>query len=336
MCSEVSRSAAGTAALPPVSVIMAVYNGQRFLGEAIDSILSQTHERLEFIIVDDGSTDETPGMLAEYARRDPRIQVVSQTNQDQPASLNTALRLARYEWVAVIDHDDVSLPERLETQLRTVVDAPEIRVLGTSAIDVTVDGAEIGFRTPSPSSIDEFRQLRDTGGWIGLVHPSALMHRETIIGLGGYDPQFGAAADSELWSRVADHHIVLSLPVPLVRYRVHTESMSFTRFFEQQHAVRWLRSRQTARWRQEPPPTSEQFLRSQRGLRSWRGVNYRRQDLVSLFTWRARMAHAVGKRWRERQWILAAYALAPKRALRLARHWLSGSCGDDGQILRTR
>lgn len=303
-------------ALPPVSVILAVYNGERYLSEAVRSILAQTHSRFEFIIVDDGSTDETPHLLADFARHDSRIRVVTQKNQDQPNSLNTALRLARHDWVAVIDHDDVSLPHRLETQLRALVAQPEIRVLGSYAIEMTAEGTDIRLRQASPTTIEEYRILRATGQWVGMVHPSILMHRQTILALGGYDPNFGAAADSELWSRVADDHVILSLPIPLVRYRVHNESMSFSRYYEQRHAMRWLRARQNARWRHETPPSREDFLRGQRGMRTWRRVNYRRQDLVHLFNWRARLAQVHGKQARATGWHLVGLLLSPKRATR--------------------
>jgi glycosyltransferase involved in cell wall biosynthesis len=224
------------------------------------------------------------------------------------------MKLARYEWVAVIDHDDVSLPGRLETQLRTLVDHPEIRVLGTFATEITADGIKIRLRTAFPTTIEEYRILRATGQWVGMVHPSILMHRQTILELGGYDPDFGAAADSELWSRVADDHVVQSLPVPLLRYRVHNKSMSFSRYYEQRHAMRWLRARQNARWRNETPPSQEDFLRTQRGIRSWRRVNYRRQDLVHLFSWRARLAQAHGNRARATGWDFLGLLLSPKRA----------------------
>lgn len=305
--------------LPPVSVILAVYNGERYLAAAIESILAQTHGQFEFIIVNDGSTDSTAEILAEYARRDLRIRVVSQSNQDQPRSLNRALAIAQYEWVAVIDHDDVSLPCRLETQLCAAMRNPDIRVIGTYATEISADGRELRLREASPTTIEGFDLLRRSGGWMSLVHPSVMMHRQTVLDLGGYDPRFGAAADSELWSRVADQHLVLSLPVPLVRYRVHEGSMSFTRFHEQRRAVRWLRARQTARWQNQAPPTLDEFLHEQRGIRVWRTWNYCRQDWVQLCEWRAQLARAAGRGPRASMWDVSALVLAPRRAFRLAR-----------------
>src|SRR4029453_11062975 len=90
-----------------VTVLMPVYNGERYVAQAIESVLGQTHRRFEFLILDDGSTDATPRILAEYAARDERIRVVHHANIDQPATLNRGLALARHDWVAILDHDDV-------------------------------------------------------------------------------------------------------------------------------------------------------------------------------------------------------------------------------------
>jgi glycosyltransferase involved in cell wall biosynthesis len=84
-------------ALPPVSIIMAVYNGERYIAQAIESVLHQTHQDFEFVIVDDGSTDRTPRILAHYATRDKRVGIISQENMDQPRSLNRALAAASSE-----------------------------------------------------------------------------------------------------------------------------------------------------------------------------------------------------------------------------------------------
>jgi len=306
-----------TTTLPPVSVIMAVFNGERYVAEAIESILQQTYRNFEFVIVDDGSTDRTHGILKNCAARDPRIRIISQTNRDQPASLNRALAEARHEWVAVIDHDDISLPHRLETQLRAVTTNPEIRVLSAYAIEIDACGAEIGRREPGPTSVDAFRRLwHDKNQTLHVIHPAVLMHRPTILDLGGYDPAFGACADSELWSRVSDDHLVLALPEPLVCYRTHGNNMSFTRFFEQRQKLRWSRARQVARREGMPVPALEDYLEAERGRFGLRGLNIRRHDRRVLWLRRARLDRLAGRRFPAIGFRIGAAILAPDEVLR--------------------
>jgi len=291
---------------------MAVYNGERYVAEAVESVLRQTHEDFEFIIVNDGSIDRTQAILDGYAARDGRIRVINQANVDQPASLNRALRATSNDWVAVLDADDICVPRRLETQLRALQWLPSVRVLGSYAFWMDQAGRNRGIRPLGPTSIPEFEKLVERGGRIAIVHPSVMMHRPTILALGGYDPKFGAAADMELWSRVSDEHVVISLPEPLVYYRFQSESMSATRFFEQQLMLRWSEARQIARRRGLVPPTLEEYFKSPGGRFALRRLNQLRKDWKEYLKFRKRLESWRGRRLRALLIRAVAMPLSPR------------------------
>jgi glycosyltransferase involved in cell wall biosynthesis len=303
--------------LPGVTVLMPVYNGARYVAQAIESVLAQTHPRFELLIVDDGSTDRTPEILARYAARDPRVRVVRQPNLDQPRALNRGLALARYDWVAIHDHDDVSLPRRLERQLLALAREPQARVIGTFAVEINSRGEALRRRAQGPTTAAEFRAWRAAGRRVPLVHPSVLLHRPSVLALGGYEPPFASSADSELWTRVAERHPIVVVPEPLLLYRIHGQSMSFRRMFEQRERLRWITARDRARAEGRPLPTLEAF-RAQRpvfGRLYWRE---RRQDLFWFCRSYCWLALGEGRRLPAAALGACAAALAPGNALRAA------------------
>jgi glycosyltransferase involved in cell wall biosynthesis len=306
-----------------VTVLMPVYNGERYVAQAIASVLAQTHACFELLILDDGSTDATPRILAEYAARDARIRVLRHANIDQPATLNRGLELARHDWVAIHDHDDVSLPERLERQLEALAREPEARVVGTWAIEINAAGAALGRRCNGPRSAEEFRALHAAGGRVPLVHPSVLLHRPTILEVGGYDPAFGPSADSELWTRVATRHLIVVVPEPLVLYRIHRQSMSFRRMFEQRARLRWIAVRDEARRRGERIPTLAE-LRDRSPAWSPRRWSELRHDLFWYLRSYCLLSVAEGRRTPAAALALGAALVAPGNAARLVRHRLLG------------
>lgn len=116
---------------PPISVLMSVYNGERYLSASIESILNQTFSDFEFIIVNDGSTDRTPQILAEYERKDSRIRIFHQSNLGLTASLNNAIGHAKGKYIARMDCGDISMPTRIEKQLKYITDNELIGLVGT-------------------------------------------------------------------------------------------------------------------------------------------------------------------------------------------------------------
>jgi glycosyltransferase involved in cell wall biosynthesis len=311
-----SRRGLDLHALPSVSVIMAVHNGAQYIVEAIESVLRQTHQDFEFVVVDDGSTDATSQILAKYAAHDGRIEVMSQANADQPDSLNRALAAASNDWVAVLDSDDVCMRHRLDAQLRMIQQEPSIRVLGASAVIIDSNGRIRGVRHHPPNSVSEFRRMVRDNGVIPVVHPSVMMHRPTILALGGYDPSFGPAADAELWSRVSDNHVIVNLPEPVIYYRIHSASMSVSRFCEQQSKYRWILARQEARRRGLPQPTLEQFDESQGSWFSFNRLNNSRQDWAQYLRSRGRIDSWRGCYLRAGLERTGSGILAPRAAVR--------------------
>lgn len=198
---------------------MPVYNCERFLREAVESILSQTFCDFEFIIVNDGSTDSTSAILKNYT--DMRVTLVDRKHQGLVASLNQGLALAWGEYVAIMHGDDVALPTRLERQVGFLCQHLEVGILGTACRLIHVDGWDIGLQSWPVSDLD----IR----WTSLLaspfgHPTVMMRRRVVVESGlNYSESFGAE-DYDLWTRLLNYTRGANLREPLLKYRVHSES----------------------------------------------------------------------------------------------------------------
>jgi glycosyltransferase involved in cell wall biosynthesis len=204
--------------VPAVSVVIGVYNGERFLTEAVESILSQTHTDLELVIVDDGSTDATPRILDGYARGDSRIVLFRRENRGSARSLNRAILAARASVVAVLDADDVALPDRLEHQLGYLGEHEEIALVGGAVIFVDDVGRPFAeHRYPTSDA-----EIRSALEWTTpFVHSAVTARRAALLAAGLYRPQFVRSLDTDLWFRVSEHFELANLERPVVRYRIH-------------------------------------------------------------------------------------------------------------------
>lgn len=204
-----------------VTVVMAVYNGVATVASAIDSIRHQTYTDWDFLIVDDGSTDGTSEVLERMASLDPRIAVIrNHANRGLAASLNIGWRQAEGEFIARMDADDVSLPQRFEKQVAFLASHPEVDVLGTAkeAVDAAGTFLAYGYRPEWHEEIAS-RMYRITP----LIHPSVMMRRRFLEALGGYDEseRVCRAEDSDLWLRGYRRFRYHNLQEPLIQYRVH-------------------------------------------------------------------------------------------------------------------
>lgn len=208
---------------PKVSVLMAVHNGEKYLGEAIESILRQTFTDFEFIVVDDASTDRSFEIAGAYT--DPRMVLVrNERNLGLTASLNRGLSLARGQYVARMDCDDISLPERLARQVAFMDANPDVGACGTWALDIDREGKVIGRReVPLGEHLNNF-YWRES-----LIHPASMFRFDPAAGP-RYDTAARYSQDYDLWFRIRAARLRLwNLPEPLLLYRVHEESITRTK-----------------------------------------------------------------------------------------------------------
>ncbi|WP_209299734.1 glycosyltransferase family 2 protein [Escherichia coli] len=131
-----------------ISVVMPVYNSEKYLAEAIQSILNQTHKNFELICINDGSTDKSQEIIEYFSSRDARIVVINQPNKGVVSSLNLAISLAKYDYIARMDADDISHPTRLDKQIRYMTSNKDISILGTAYNYVDINGRVLKTRKP--------------------------------------------------------------------------------------------------------------------------------------------------------------------------------------------
>lgn len=228
----------------PVTVLMSVYNSAASLNEAVQSILSQTWQAFEFVIIDDGSTDSSAAALAAWQQHDERIRVYTQGNQGLAAALNRGVNLAQGEFIARMDADDVSRPNRLAVQLDFLQSRPSVGVCGTWVALAGVSTGQI-VRFPTDDATIRSWLLFDNS----FAHPSVMIRRRMFAAANlNYDPAFRYSQDYDLWERAAHYTELANVPRALVQYRQRSTPLAQVRSSEQSRLAGQVRTRQLARF----------------------------------------------------------------------------------------
>jgi len=204
---------------PIISVILSVYNAEQYLKEAIESILNQTYKDFEFIIIDDGSKDNSLNIIKYFQNNDNRILVISRENKGLIASLNEGINIASGKYIARMDADDISLPKRLEEQLRYMQEHEDVIVCGSF---IELFGAENKIRK-YPITDEEIRAFFVFRS--PFAHPATMIQTEALKKV-LYNKDYTHAEDYKLWMELLSYGKVYNIPKTLLKYRITAEQIT--------------------------------------------------------------------------------------------------------------
>lgn len=211
---------------PDVSVVMTACNVERFLAESIESILGQTCKNLELVIVDYGSTDNSKSIISSYAVRDSRIKFHEIPPCSLPVARNVSCSHARGRFIAVMDADDISLPDRLALEIDFMDKHPKVGFVGGAALWMDLSGRVLGLHA-FPSDDRELRAALATR--CPFWHPTLLIRKDAFDSIGGYRAAFVAAQDYDLELRLSEHYECANLTQAVIKYRIHPSQTTFYR-----------------------------------------------------------------------------------------------------------
>ena len=235
-----------------ISVVMPAHNAEQYIGQAIESILNQTHRNFEFIIIEDSSTDTTWSVIQSYADKDSRIKPYQAQVRNAGLARNYGVELCQYDYIAFMDSDDIAYDDRLEKQLVYMIENPTVVVLGSHLQMMTSDGHKMGILSNGPTTSEEFYALDRTKQLISLYGANTMIRRDVFDQVGGFlsegpIKEIHGTEDGELWDRMAEHGECLALPEVLIDYRQHTESLSSVNVSNKHKAHRFIHMRHEKR-----------------------------------------------------------------------------------------
>jgi glycosyl transferase family 2 len=212
---------------PQISVVIPVYNAERYVAEAVESILAQTFRDFEILVFDDGSTDRSLEILQAYTDQDDRIHVFAKPHRGYVPWLNEGMRIARGEFIARMDADDVSLPQRFERQVEYLRRQPNCVAVGCDLLMIDPDGEPLSEATHDTEH--EAIEADLLSGGLGVIsHPACMVRRSTLLAVGGYREEFESLEDFDLWLRLAEQGRLANLPEILLNYRLHHTNVIVT------------------------------------------------------------------------------------------------------------
>ncbi len=220
-----------------VSIVLATYNGEKFLSDTIKSVFNQSYTNFEFIIVDDGSNDSTIAIIKSYARNDKRIRFFSLSHSGPTFALNFGVSKATSKWVARIDQDDIWEKYKLEKQMQFLEINNKIILLGSSCREIDINNNVIRiYHYPTSDFLLKYN-LKSYKRF--FPHSSAIYRTSVFKKIGGYNNLFFMADDWNLWTKFAKRGLISSIDSPLVSIRKHSAQRSFFDFGRLQinHAV---------------------------------------------------------------------------------------------------
>lgn len=277
---------------PEVSVLMTVYNPGKYLSEAVESILNQTYQGFEFVIINDGSTDGSKKVLDDYAKADDRIRLFHQENHGLVYSLNRGLKLAKGKMVARMDSDDVSLPERLGRQVEYFSKHPNTVLLGTTFAEVDQTGKQTRILTVL---LEDDDIKRDMYFRCPFAHGSVMFRKEAMLAIDGYRQAMWPAEDYDAWERLRSKGDFANLPELLFQYRTGSESISSQNSDNQQRLTQKVRD---TIWRQMPMSVSQKVFSSK--MARYKSANSYHNESMLLWDTRQFVQELVRRKQRRR------------------------------------
>lgn len=223
-----------------ITVLMSCYNAARWLEEAINSVLNQTFKEFEFIIVDDGSTDDTLEIIQRFAARDHRIVIIAKPNTGLADSLNVGLAKARGEWIARLDADDICAPNRLKQQYDYARAHQKVVFIGSGLTEIDQDGRIVKTHHYPLQHTFLLKRLQTLQPF--PAHSSAFYLTTAVRALKGYRPRITRAEDWDLWLRLSEVGGLACLNDPLIGLRKHAGQISHDNAGKQQLICAYLAS----------------------------------------------------------------------------------------------
>jgi glycosyltransferase involved in cell wall biosynthesis len=219
-----------------ISVLMPVYNAERYVGEAVESILKQTFTNFEFIIINDGSTDRSLQILQHYAQQDNRIRLFSRENRGLVKTLNEGLALAQTPLLARMDADDVAYPERFSIQKEFLDRNPDHLLLGSRVLIIDDEGdaiCEMGSYFRHNDIVEGF--LSRQGQLI--YHPSVMFRTKAVLAIDGYRNKYPHVEDLDMFLRIAEKGKIENLNTVLIKYREHFQKIGYLYSLDQEKEI---------------------------------------------------------------------------------------------------
>jgi len=249
-----------------ISVIVPILNGMPYLEKAVDSVVRQTYADWELLLIDGGSTDGTVDYLVSLT--DPRIRVLYNVPGRHVGAVNIGLNEAKGEWVALLDADDIALPQRFEQEV-LIAERMNVSAVGSFAYRIGPSGKRYGkIRQPVTESEDIYHYLHKETNCI--LNPSALMNREHAIKIGGYREEFWPVHDYELWIRLSENYNIVNIPMYLAEVRVHLGSITSKTMVAMRDRSRYARRCAEHRLAKRPQIDFSEFMHKQSKRPIWK------------------------------------------------------------------
>jgi len=228
---------------PEVSCILPVYNGEGYIAEAVQSVLIQTYENFELIIIDDGSRDGSPAILRSFAEKDPRVKIITKENGGIVSALNAGLEAARGKYIARMDADDIMFPNRLELQRNFLEAHPEVVMVGGLLHSIDEHGR--GIQEPDNHNVGKDPVFMPHNLLIyppkapRPLHPLIMLRKKALQEIGGYRDAYRHVEDYDMYLRICKCGKVADIQEMLLYYRIHGDNISVRNLLEQeQNAAR--------------------------------------------------------------------------------------------------
>ena len=295
-----------------VSVVMPCRNVEAYIDRALTCIRQQSHEPVEIIVLDDGSTDGTSEIIKRHADADQRIQIIRNgTPKGLTWCLTEGITHARGEWIARMDGDDLCSPVRLERQLGYLEIYPDARVLGCLCYYIDDQDQVIGKMALDTFTLADYEKKRRKGKLLFIAGGASLIHKATLLEVDGFSQEYELIEDLELNMRIAQRgYLVLNVPEYLYMYRKR-ESSNTGNTFVTNRKMRWVKEISRCRDAHAFPPSYGEYQEYERQLPIYRRFSLLREDLCSYYFRRFGVEHIKKNNVRSFFFLLAASMLGP-------------------------